>query len=105
MYLFSSYLLFFKGIHFSRFAFVTFDKESDCAEALKAHTQIGGEKVNVNYAFAQTAKPQQQQKPNNESNKKQEQKSDNTNKKQEKTPNKEKHKSGLYISIINFIFI
>jgi len=70
-----------------QFAFVSFENESDCADALKAHTQIGGEKVNVSYAFASTGK--QKQNTNNESNKKQEQKPVNTNKKQEKNQNKQ----------------
>jgi hypothetical protein len=68
----------------SRFAFISFENESDCAEALGAHTHIGGEKVNVSYAFAQTGK----QQTNNEPNKKQEQKPVNTNKKQENNQNK-----------------
>jgi len=71
---------------YSRFAFISFENESDCAEALGAHTHIGGEKVNVSYAFAQTGK----QQTNNEPNKKQEQKpvNTNTNKKQENNKNK-----------------
>ena len=63
---------------FIQFAFVNFENESECADAFKAHTQIGGEKVNISYAFAQgkkqevkpsdsTKKPEQ--KPANESNK------------------------------------
>jgi len=56
-----------------QFAFVTFENESDCSEAFKAHTQIGGEKVNVSYAFAQANKKQQEKKPatntTNDSNK------------------------------------
>lgn len=71
-----------------RFAFVTFDNESDCASALKAHTQIGGEKVNVSYAFAKADK---QQKPTPaDSNKTPEKKPStptaNTNKNQPATP-------------------
>ena len=66
-----------------RFAFVTFANESDCADALKAHTQIGGAKVNVSYAFAKAEKPQ-----NTDSNKNQEKKpttpTQNTNKQQTK---------------------
>lgn len=58
-----------------RFAFITFENESDAAEGLKAHSQIGGEKVNVSFAFAQSGKkveekpaennkkPQQQNQP------------------------------------------
>ncbi len=79
-HLISVIILFFQ----IRFAFVTFENESDCADALKAHTQIGGEKVNISYAFAKSAK---QQKPTtSDSNKNQEKKqpttpTENTNKK------------------------
>ncbi|CAF2885668.1 unnamed protein product [Rotaria sp. Silwood2] len=38
---------------FLEYAFVSFAKEADCVTALNAHTHIGGEKVNVSYAFAQ----------------------------------------------------
>ena len=78
---------------------MTFANETDATEAFSAHSQIGGEKVNVSYAFAQTGKPQKNN--NNESNEKPEQKQnkpDNTNKKatpaNEKPQKKEKHKSG-----------
>jgi len=67
-----------------RFAFVTFENESDCADALKAHTQIGGEKVNVSYAFA---KADNEQKPTTtDSNKKPATSTENTNKKQQTKP-------------------
>ncbi len=60
-------------------AFVSFENESDCAAALKAHTQIGDEKVNVSYAFAKA--------PAADSNKNQEKKgttpSESPNKKQQ----------------------
>lgn len=46
-----------------QFAFINFETEAECAEAFKAHTQIGGEKVNISYAFAQGKKPEQ--KPGN----------------------------------------
>ncbi|CAF4110223.1 unnamed protein product, partial [Rotaria magnacalcarata] len=72
-----------------QFAFVTFENEADCADALKAHTQIGGAPVNVSYAFAPGDK--QQNKANNESNKKQEQKPANGNSKQEKNGKQEKN--------------
>jgi len=39
-----------------QFAFVVFENEDDCEEALKAHTEIAGEKVHVSFARAQ--KPQ-----------------------------------------------
>jgi len=39
-----------------QFAFVVFDNEQDCAEALNAHTEIADEKVHVSFARAQ--KPQ-----------------------------------------------
>ncbi len=55
---------------------------------MTAHTQIGGEKVNIAYAFAPTGKQQKQGNANDQSNKKQEQKAANTNKNQEKTPTK-----------------
>ncbi|CAF4331490.1 unnamed protein product, partial [Rotaria sordida] len=81
-----------------QFAFVSFDNEADCTAALNAHTQIGGEKVNVSYAFAPVGK--QQTKTNDESNKKQEknekkqeQKSTNGNNKQEKNEKKQEQKS------------
>jgi hypothetical protein len=48
---------------FFRIAFVTFENESDCSGALKAHTQISGEKVNVSYAFATLGKQPQAQPP------------------------------------------
>jgi RNA recognition motif-containing protein len=67
---------------FIQFAFVSFENESDCAEAFKAHSQIAGEKVNISYAFLNTGK--QQANTNN----KQEQKPGNNNKNQEKTPTK-----------------
>lgn len=82
---------------FSRFAFVPFENEADCAEAFKAHSQIGGEKVNISYAFLNAGK--QQKKTENQSSTKQEQKpaaNNNNNKTQGKapatkpTPNKEK---------------
>jgi len=44
-----------------QFAFIAFENEADCSEAMKAHTQIGGEKVNVAYAFLQKPKNEQQQ--------------------------------------------
>jgi RNA recognition motif-containing protein len=55
-----------------QFAFINFESEAECAEAFKAHTQIGGEKVNISYAFAQGKKPEQ--KPANAAAKKPEQK-------------------------------
>jgi RNA recognition motif-containing protein len=68
-----------------RFAFVTFENESDCAAALKAHTQIGGAKVDVSYAFAKVEKP-----TTTDSNKNQEKKptppTEKTNKKQPPKP-------------------
>jgi len=75
-------------VSFNRVAFVTFENESECATALKAHTQIGGEKVNVSYAYAKAEKQQQQPKPTTpDSNKNQEKKkiipTENTNKKQQ----------------------
>jgi len=87
-----------------QFAFVTFENESDCTEALNAHTQIGGEKVNISYAFLQTGK-----QPQANTNKKQEQKPANTNKTQEKTqtkptPPKEKKKSEKQLST-NAIYV
>ena len=71
----------------SRFAFVSFGNETECTEALNAHKEISGEKVNVSYAFAQVGK--QNAQTNNESNKNQEQKSTNKNNQQDKTPNKQ----------------
>lgn len=72
---------------FSRFAFISFENESDCAEALKAHSQIGGEKVNISYAFSNAGK--QQPNANKAANTKQEQKpaanNNNNNKPQGKT--------------------
>jgi len=67
-----------------QFAFVIFENESDCADALKAHTQIGVEKVNVSYAFA---KPDEKQKPTTtDSNRKPATPTENTNKKQQTKP-------------------
>jgi RNA recognition motif-containing protein len=78
---FCIYWIFILLIIFFRFAFVTFENESDCADALKAHTQIGGEKVNVSYAFA---KADTEQKPTTtDSNKKPATSTENTNKKQQ----------------------
>ena len=81
------------SIHlFCRFAFVSFENESDCATALTAHSQIGGEKVNISYAFAQTGKKQEQKENNNN---KQEQKENKSNDKKEPNKNqKEKSKDG-----------
>jgi len=96
-----------------QFAFVTFENESDCAEALQAHTQIGGEKVNVSYAFAQTGKkPEQKSTNTNNDDKKQEQMPTNTKtegKKQEQnknkqTPPKEKAKAEKQLST-NSIYV
>jgi RNA recognition motif-containing protein len=68
-----------------QFAFVTFENESDCADASKAHTHIGGAKVNVSYAFAKAEKP-----TTTDLNKNQEKKSttptENTTKKQQPKP-------------------
>ena len=59
-----------------RFAFIIFENESECADALQAHRKIGGEKVNVSYAFA---KKENQKKPTvTESNKNPEQKKQTT---------------------------
>jgi RNA recognition motif-containing protein len=74
----SLFILFLRKFNsfFNRFAFITFENESDAAEAFKPQTQIGGEKVNVSYAFAQTGKKpvnatNENKKPaTNESNKK-----------------------------------
>jgi RNA recognition motif-containing protein len=61
----------FLFLFFIRFAFVTFENESDCADALKAHTHIGGEKVNVSYAFAKGDKQQKSTTPTENTNKQQ----------------------------------
>jgi RNA recognition motif-containing protein len=87
-------------VSFIRVAFVTFENESECATALKAHTQIGGEKVNVSYAYAKAEKQQQQPKPTTpDSNKNQEKKkiipTENTNKKQQT-------KSGFFVKLCFF---
>jgi len=44
-----------------QFAFITFENETDCSDAMKAHTHIGGEKVNVSFAFLNKPKNEQQQ--------------------------------------------
>lgn len=98
---------------FSRFAFVSFENESDCAEAFKAHSQIGGEKVNISYAFLNAGKQQANANKgantNNQSNTKQEQKpaaNNNNNKAQGKTPpaKSEKKQSGKQLST-NAIYV
>jgi len=71
---------------FIQFAFVSFENEADCADAFKAHSQIGGEKVNISYAFVKTGK--QPANTTEQSNKKQQSKTDNNNKNQAKTPAK-----------------
>jgi nucleolin len=92
-----------------QFAFVTFENESDCAEAFTAHTQLGGEKVNVSYAFAQTGKKQEQKKPNtdNDSNNKNKtkpttpnenaKKTENTKKKEKTIPEKQLSTNAIYV--------
>lgn len=74
-----------------QFAFVSFENEADCSEAFKAHSTIGGEKVNISYAFLQTGKQQQQQgnAKNQQNNKQQEQKQKPAN-----TPKAQEQKSG-----------
>jgi len=52
----TSILSYFFLILSPRFAFVTFETEADCAAALKAHTQIAGDKVSVSHAFAKQPK-------------------------------------------------
>lgn len=79
---------------FHRFAFVIFESQSDCADALKAHTKIGGEKVNISYSFAKAEN--QQAKPtatadskktiNDSPNKKQPAKTDSPKKNQSTQP-------------------
>ena len=82
-----------------QFAFINFETEAECAEAFKAHTQIGGEKVNISYAFAQGKKPEQ--KPANAA-KKPEQKAPTDATKTKAAPanenakKKEKKKPGSY---------
>jgi hypothetical protein len=61
---------------------------------LKAHTQIGGEKVNVSYAFAQSGKKTDEkssdvnkkpdEKPSNKTNKQEQKVSNDANKKEKK---------------------
>jgi len=71
-----------------QFAFVSFNNEADCSEAMKAHTQIAGEKVNISYAFLQKPKNEQQQKsstPTSNDSKNVEKKNKNKNKNDEKT--------------------
>ncbi|CAF5186081.1 unnamed protein product, partial [Rotaria magnacalcarata] len=72
-------------------AFITFDNESDCANALKAYTTIGGEKVNVSYAYGKLDKQVKptvtDSKKNSEEKKKQPTPTDNnTNKTQQAKP-------------------
>ncbi|CAF0978455.1 unnamed protein product [Adineta steineri] len=91
-----------------QFAFVTFENESEAANAFKAHTQIGGEKVNISYAFAQK-NPQQQPKQGDTSNvsdkKPEQKKNDNKEKKQTPPPaKKEKVKSEKQLST-NSIYV
>lgn len=77
-----------------RFAFVTFENESDAAEGLKAHTTIGGEKVNVSFAFASSGKKEEKKGTENNNNKTQEnqsnKKTEAKKEKQQQKPKKEK---------------
>ena len=84
-------LIIFRFFFSLRFAFVTFENESDCASAFKAHTQIGGEKVTVSYAFAKADK--QQKATSADSNKNQGKKPSTPT---ENTDKKQPPKSGLF---------
>lgn len=72
---------------FVQFAFVTFENESDAAEALKSVSQIGGEKVNVSFAFAQSGKKvEEKSEEKAEKPAKQQQQQKKNEVKKEKTP-------------------
>jgi RNA recognition motif-containing protein len=73
---------------FVQFAFVTFENESDAAEALKSVSQIGGEKVNVSFAFAQSGKKveEKSEEKSEKSEKPAKQQAKKTEAKKDKTP-------------------